>query len=87
MFFGKPEDALANNLFKRNAQKKSPLPGMLAGVQQNPDSKPMKANSLWEGAKFMASKAWQHRELLATAAARFAPMLLGDADDDDTEDN
>jgi len=33
VFWGKPQDSIANNLFRTSKNKKSPLPGMLAGVQ------------------------------------------------------
>jgi len=32
VFWGKPEDAIANNLFKNNETAKNPLPSLLAGV-------------------------------------------------------
>ena len=33
VFWGNPEDSIANNLFKTNRQAKSPMPGVLASVQ------------------------------------------------------
>lgn len=76
VFWGKPQDAIANNLFKNNANKKSPMPGMLAGVQQNPDVKPKKSNSLWDGVKNLASSAWKHKDMIWSAAQTLAPVLL-----------
>lgn len=32
IFWGRADDAVANNLFKRNPSSKSPLPSVLAGV-------------------------------------------------------
>jgi len=32
VFWAKPQDSIANNLYKRVAEKKSAMPGMLAGV-------------------------------------------------------
>lgn len=32
VFWAKPEDSIANNLYKVVQEKKSPMPGMLAGV-------------------------------------------------------
>jgi len=44
------------------------MPGLLAAVKQNPDAAPKKASSLWEGAKHLLSKAWDNRDLIASAA-------------------
>jgi hypothetical protein len=36
VFWAKPQDTIANNLFKINKEQRSPMPAMLAGVQQDP---------------------------------------------------
>jgi len=35
------------------------MPGMLAGVGQNPTVKPKRVNSIWEGVKHLASSAYE----------------------------
>lgn len=86
VFWGNPEDSIANNLFKTNRQAKSPMPGVLASVQQNPDIKiTKKPSSLWEGAKFLLSKAWENRGSIMTAAQSLAPLLLLSPEDEDVE--
>ena len=93
VFWGKAEDAIANNLFKNYTLPKSPLPGMMANVGQNPD-KPLpseKSNrrsifsSLWDGAKFLLGQAWEHKGDILSAASSIAPMLLAKTPIDDEE--
>jgi len=83
VFWGKPQDPIANNLFKNNLNVKSPLPKLLAGASQNLNAKPYKATSLWDGAKRLLSKAWDNRDAIASVAAKVAPMFLMDEDDED----
>lgn len=59
VFWAKPQDAIANNLYKRVSEKKSAMPGMLAGVGQDPGATPKPVNSLWEGAKHLAHQMYE----------------------------
>jgi hypothetical protein len=68
VFWGKPQDAIANNLFKNNRQSKSPMPGILADKVQDNHAKPTLIKSVWEGAKRMLSKAWENRDTLMSVA-------------------
>lgn len=57
---------------------------MLAGVQQNPEVIAKRApSSLWEGAKWMASKAWENKDVVAGMAAKYLPFLGLLEDDED----
>lgn len=77
VFWGNPNDAIANNLFKTSKKTKSPLPKLLAGITQNPDVKiPEEYRSLWDGAKYLMSEAWDNRSSILTAAQTLAPMLM-----------
>lgn len=78
VFWGTPTDAIANNLFKNNENAKSPMPGLLAGVDQAPNNTPVKKkpSSLWEGAKGLLSKVWDNRSTILGAVESIAPMLL-----------
>jgi hypothetical protein len=58
VFWARPDDAIANNLYKVVKEKKSAMPGMLAGVGLDPIVKPKKANSIWDGVKHLASSAY-----------------------------
>jgi len=50
---------------------------MLAGVDQNPDKIAAKApSSLWEGAKWMANKAWENKEVIG-GIAKHLPFIGG----------
>ena len=56
---------------------------MLTGVSQNPDHLvKKKPHSLWEGAKYLASKAWENRESIANLAMQAAPFLLAEDGED-----
>jgi len=78
VFWGKPSDSIANNLFKTSKQRKSPMPGMLAGVEQNPNAPARKPNSIMEGAKYLLSKAWENRGTIMTVAQSLAPLLMAE---------
>jgi len=54
------------------------MPGILAGIQQNPEIKmEKKPNTIMDAAKFLMSTAWDNRASIATAAAQtLGPMLL-----------
>ena len=87
VFWGKPEDAVANNLMKNNVHSKDPLPRMLAGVQYNPDVKLKKPNSLLEGAKNLAVQGAKAAgtSVITSIADTLLPMLL--AGESPEEDN
>lgn len=59
VFWAKPSDAIANNLYKNNREKKMAMPSMLAGVGQNLLVRPKRVNSLWEGVKHLATKGYE----------------------------
>jgi len=87
VFWGKPEDAVANNLMKNNYHSKDPLPRMLAGVSQNPDVKMKKPSSLMEGAKNLAvagAKA-AGTSIISNIAETILPMLLLGEESDDND--
>lgn len=84
VFWGNPKDAIANNLFRVDRSKASPLPVMLTGVQQNPDLITPKVGSLWEGAKHLLSKAWENRAALMPIASSVA-ALFEPEDREDTQ--
>jgi len=79
------DDAVAFNLFKNVPNKVSPLPQILAGVNQNPDHKTPRSwmGSLWDGAKHMLSKAWQNRDTIGSIISNGAKLaaLLGPCPD------
>jgi len=57
------------------------MPGMLAGIEQNPNAQARRPNSLMEGAKYLLSKAWENRGTIMTAAQSLAPLLLAEQRD------
>ena len=45
-----------------------------------------KPRSLWEGAKYLASKAWENRDTIANLAMQAAPFLLADDCEEHADD-
>lgn len=79
VFWAKPQDTIANNLFKINKEQRSPMPGMLAGIQQDTQAPPRTISSFSEGMKRMLHTAWDNRGTILSIASRVAPMLLADS--------
>jgi len=59
VFWAKPEDAIANNLYKQVRESKSAMPGMLAGVGATPVVPAKKVSSIWEGVKHLSSRVYK----------------------------
>jgi len=76
VFFATPGDSLANNIMKNNSSMESPLPGFLAGVEQNPDRRPPKAEKdLEEVANFMKAGHGPEKRMLAPTNGLSSPLL------------
>lgn len=80
VFWAKPEDSIANNLYKVVREKKSALPGMLEGVGQNPSVRPKKTGNIWDAAKHLAGGAWDAIGGWSGVAAGAASLLLDPVD-------
>lgn len=52
------------------------MPGILAGVQLNPNHRTKRPSSLQEGAKLLLSNAWRNRSTIMSAAQYLSPLLL-----------
>lgn len=74
MFWGDPEDTIANNLFRTSRNSLNPLPGVLAGVGQNLSARPSKPLSLTLGAKRMLSQHWDNSPGLANLGGASGAM-------------
>jgi len=78
VFWPKPEDTIANNLFKINREQRNPMPGIMAGVQQDPIAPPKAIASFQEGARRMLHSAWNNRGTIMSIASHVAPLLLAE---------
>lgn len=74
VFWGDPEDTIANNLFRTSRNSLNPLPGVLAGVGQNLSARPSKPLSLTLGAKRMLSQHWDNSPGLANLGGASGAM-------------